>query len=97
MYKYISVGILLTIVVLIQNQYFRELNEAMISGLLSVIAVSIFGQIWKDKTDTFSVRPIIVTSIFVFIVFFLFSGVGPMIAISLSFIIVGLFGLLLKK
>ncbi|MGM8214965.1 hypothetical protein ACLIA0_05240 [Bacillaceae bacterium W0354] len=101
MFKYISAGVLLSIIILGVNEYTSPyFIGAMISGILSVVAVGIFGLVWKDKTDNFSIRPIIVTGIFVFCIFFYLSGsemlVGPLIVISLVFIVVGLFGLLLR-
>lgn len=98
MRNYITVGIFLSILVLILNEN-PWVGLALIPALLSVIAVGLLSLIWKEKTKNFSIRPVIVTSIFVFIVVFFLSGelIVPMTGISLAFIVVGLFGLLIKS
>lgn|SRR5690625_1359123 len=98
MARYVIIGVFLSILVLILNEN-PWVGLALIPALLSVIAVGLLSLIWKEKTKNFSIRPVIVTSIFVFIVVFFLSGelIVPMTGISLAFIVVGLFGLLIKS
>ncbi|WP_088103072.1 hypothetical protein [Halalkalibacter urbisdiaboli] len=101
MYKYIGIGIVISTLYLLQINFASFRKEEMLAGLLAVIAVGLFGLIWKNETESNHINSVVGISIFVFIVFFFLSdntfvGGEKMTAIALSFIVAGVFGLLKK-
>ncbi|MGO4889520.1 hypothetical protein ACJ2A9_17370 [Anaerobacillus sp. MEB173] len=101
MYKYIVVGAVISALYLLQIKFVSFRKEEMLAGLLAVIAVGVFGLIWKKETKSNHINSVVGISIFVFFVFFFLSdntfvGGEKMTAIALSFIVAGVFGLLKK-
>lgn len=98
-YKSFGIGIVISVLVLLQATFADFRNEEMFTGLLSLIAVGLFGFIWKKESKKDGLGPVLGIGIIIFIIFFMLAdntlvGSEIMIGIALSFIVAGVFGLM---
>jgi hypothetical protein len=96
--RYLLIGLVISVFSFVKAEYVQYGDKKIYAGLLSLIAVGIFGLIWKRKTGSRDLGSLIGISIIVFLgAFFLsdntFVGFEKVSAVILSFIAAGFLGL----
>lgn len=100
--RYLVIGLIIAIFSWIKVAHnltaYGVTDNRLIVGLLSLVAVGLFGLIWR-KTSSTQISSVTIIAIFVFIGSFFLSdnqliGSEIMIAVVLSFIVSRIFGLL---
>jgi nitrate reductase gamma subunit len=96
--RYFLIGLVISVFAFVKAEHIQYGDKAIYAGLLSLIAVGLFGLIWRRQTGNRDLGLLIGVSIIIFLgVFFLSDntliGFEKVSAILLSFIAAGVWGL----